>query len=75
MVAVTSPPPPMQQCWPAAPGLKHPTPCVSSREWAVGSGHGYNLGAFKDTKRRRCPKRMWGHWHGQNEQTRVMFQN
>ena len=43
----TPPPSPVHQCRPAAPGLKHPAPCVSSREWAVGSVHGCNLGAFQ----------------------------
>ena len=37
----------VHQCRPASPGLKHPTPCISSGEWAVGSGHGYDLGAFQ----------------------------
>ena len=41
------PPPPVHQCRPAAPGLKHPAPYISSREWAIGSGHGYDLGAFQ----------------------------
>ena len=51
--------------WPQAPCTLHPVSTVGSGQSGVGMGT--ISGHFKDTKRWRCPKLIWGHWHGQNE--------
>ena len=43
----------------------HPVSAVGSGQSGVGMGT--VSGHFKDTKRQRCPKLIWGHCHGQNE--------